>query len=126
MKSLILMIAALPAPAFAEGARIVFDCRTLTRCDAAGSCDVATDPHRFTFAPLARGTDEIDLYEVSYDEVPAKAEAPAGLRQCSWSEGEADRQTLLLNDDTHATWHRLRENDAGNTEIAFLRCEVLQ
>ncbi len=126
MKALILMIAALPAPALAEGARVVFDCRTVTRCDGAGSCDVATDPHRFSFAPLARGTDEVDLYEVSYDEVTAEAEAPAGLRQFSWSEGAGDRQTLLLNDDTHATWHRLREDDTRETEIAILRCEVLQ
>ncbi len=121
-----LLIAALPAAAQAEGSRIVFDCQIVSRCDAAGACTPATTMQRFNLTPRDRAADGSGSYSISYDEIEAEAQAPDGLRLFRWREGDRDRQTLLLNDDSNATWHRLRDGDAAKTSIEFLRCEILQ
>lgn len=118
----LLLLSALPVSA--EGARTVFTCTGLTKCNAGGTCAPDDMTTSFTFAPVQTDADGAGTYSVDHDGTAATGTG-APLGPFVWSEGAADRQTLLVTAETGALWQSL-DTSAGTSIIRFLSCEVIR
>ncbi|MEI4487138.1 hypothetical protein V8J36_13150 [Frigidibacter sp. MR17.14] len=118
---------ALPLPAAAEGARIVLDCTTQTRCDPQGGCASATGSARFTLAPVTTDAGGAGSYSLSLgDGAALEAKAPSRTGPWVWLQGGEVLMTLALSGETSAVW--IRQSLAGGgsapATIDLMTCEV--
>jgi hypothetical protein len=109
----------------AEGAVRVLDCKTMQRCDAAGSCEARSEAIEFRLEPQALADDGSGQYLLRYRDVEVPMQALGEAGPFVWSVGSV-RYTLLVSSETQLLLHALELAAAPATTIDFLECSVRQ
>ncbi|WP_375690701.1 hypothetical protein [Pseudooceanicola sp. LIPI14-2-Ac024] len=124
-----LLLLGLPQAGLAEGARLDLDCRTVTRCNAAGACAPATGTTRFAIEPETLDQDGMGLFTLWQDDDAAQlAQGASRLGPFLWEPVAGTRTSLALSGEGSAV---LIRQSAGTTagpdtgaEIDLMTCEV--
>ena len=119
------MITLMPSAMRAEGAVRVLACNTVRVCDAAGSCELATDETRFRMEPQALDASGASRFALAYGDVRADMNAMSDVGPFIWNVG-TERHALLVSSETQWLWHRLTLEPAPAATIAFLECSFEQ
>lgn len=115
----------LPATAWAEGGVRLLECETSLVCDAAGSCDAASDQVTFTMEPLAVDASGAGDWQISYADERSAMSALSEAGPFFWVAG-TERNTLLASSETEFLWHGLDLGEAVTARVRFLSCELRQ
>lgn len=113
-----------PLQALAEGAVQSLSCLSNTVCTASGACVPDRSEFTFTITPVALEDDGVAVSMLSYGEQSFEVHQNGPLAPFAWSEGDADRQTLLPSGPTDLVWHQFTFGEGVSARILFLTCEA--
>jgi hypothetical protein len=113
-----------PLQALAEGAVQSLSCLSNTVCTASGACVPDGSEFTFTITPVALEDDGVAVSMLSYGEQSFEVHQNGPLAPFVWSEGDADRQTLLPSGPTDLVWHQFTFGEGVSARILFLTCEA--
>lgn len=123
LPGLLSLLPLLPALAQAEGAVRVLDCNTTQVCDAAGTCEAASDAVIFRMSPESLSADGSGTYKISYQDIEADMQASAEAGPFYWTR-DVERNTLLASSETRFLWHKLQLAPTPQASILFLDCTL--
>jgi hypothetical protein len=125
MRSFLLALSLLPTQLCAEGAVQSWACSLNTLCGSDGYCFETNQSVIFTISPVDIRPDGSGEYMMSRGGDTYPMRNVTGLGPFLWSEGEGDREVLLLTGETTVLWQRFKAG-TNNSDIGFLSCETTQ